>query len=760
MKLINIKNKSVNSQESDNSSPALDLNEDQKNQLNGYRQISERFGLHPIKIGTKAPKDTGWNNGCLEKRAYLEEDFIEIMPNGRPVVLNAGIACGPANGIIVLDVDSQEGFEQYCSKSNIELPLEETLTIASGGKSLHHYYEFPNDGKHYGNKSIGGVFDIRGLGGQVIAPGSIHYETGVAYTIRNDVPMLPAPAWLLELALKQDKDPAEESKRRDTSQNKEDVGPIYQGSRNNTLASLTGKMHAGRFSYDAILAAMEQENKNRCSPPLDQKDVVNIVKGITTRYPAGTSGSVFNLTDMGNAERLISLFGKDIRYCSEEKRWYVWNGEIWQQRNKTVSIIDFAKKTTRSIYKEAATIQDLEKRNKIVSHALRSESNFSLKALVELAASDQSISISPDQFDANPFALNTLNGTIDLKTGILNPHRREDLIRTMIPVEYDPHANCLEFKQFVFSIMNTYYKMMEYLQKIIGYALTGDTGEQVYFLLYGTGSNGKSTLLNVISKLMGSFAKTISFNSLTYFGDKARTDLARLVGTRLVTCSEINRNKINEGVVNRLTGGDPLTAKFLYGDEFQYVPVFKLFIAGNDRPNIEGSNHGTWRRIRLIPFEVRFDEKNGRINNLEQTLFQELPGILNWAVEGCLLWQKEGLDPPALVKQATSSYETESNVFQIFLDETCTLDPNEDTVTSQLYARFVAWCRSEGHEPLKKSTFRDRMKEKGFQKQRKKGQDWWIGIRKRKESDPEPPVDLAPEPFEEEEEEHKYMNLL
>ena len=452
MKPININNKSVNSQESDNSSPALEITEDQKCQLNGYRQLSERFGLHPIKIGTKAPKDTGWTRFCLEKRAYLEEDFIEIMPNGRPVVLNAGIACGPANGIIVLDVDSQEGFEKYCSKNKIELPLQGTLTIASGGKSLHFYYKYPTDGKSYGNRSITG-FDIRGLGGQVIAPGSIHSETGVAYTIRKKIPIAEPPAWLLDLSSKPDKELGEKSKRNNSNSMPAESDLIHEGGRNNTLASLAGKMQAGGFSYDAILAALEQENKNRCSPPLDDKEVKTIVNSIT-KYLPGKTGSVFNLTDMGNAERLISLYGKDIRYCAEEKRWYVWNGRIWQQQNKTVSIIDFAKKTIRSIYKEAATIQDLEQRKKIISHALRSESNFSLKALVELAASDKSIAISPDQFDANPFALNTLNGTIDLKTGILNPHRREDLLRTMIPVEYDPYANCLEFKQFVFSIMN------------------------------------------------------------------------------------------------------------------------------------------------------------------------------------------------------------------------------------------------------------------------------------------------------------------
>jgi len=303
---------------------------------------------------------------------------------------------------------------------------------------------------------------------------------------------------------------------------------------------------------------------------------------------------------------------------------------------------------------------------------------------------------------------------------------------------------------------------MEYLQKIIGYALTGDTSEQVYFILHGTGSNGKSTLLNIMSKLMGSFAKAISYNTLTYTGDKARTDIARLVGSRLVTCSELNRRSVlNEETVKRITGGDPMTGKFMYGDEFQFTPMFKLFIAGNERPNIESTNHGTWRRVKLIPFDVRFDEKS-RINNLEEKLVQELQGILNYAIEGCLMWQKEGLKPPVPVTTATSTYKKESDVFQMFLDEACRVDPKEETITSELYKRFLIWCTAEGHTPLGKKLFRERMEENGFQKQRQKGQNWWIGIGQRKESDSEPMEAHAPETLEDLalEEGNEYPNLL
>ena len=327
MSKININNSSYNLLKKNKTLEQVDLSEQQKDQINAYRKLSDRFGLHPIKYDTKHPKDDGWEKFCVEKRSFREDDFIHTLPNGRITILNAGIACGPENGIIVLDIDSND-FDKYCEENNIELPLPDTLTIASGGKSLHYYFEYPSDGKVYGNRSKKGIFDIRGLGGQVIAPGSIHYETSDPYTIRKDVAIAEPPAWLLDLASKPDKEVGEKSRRSDTNQ-KQDAALISVGQRNVTLASLAGKMHAGGFSYDAILAALEKENANRCSPPLDDKEVKTIVNSIT-KYPPGKSGSQFHLTELGNAERLVQKFGNDIRYCPEEKRWYAWNGKKWQ----------------------------------------------------------------------------------------------------------------------------------------------------------------------------------------------------------------------------------------------------------------------------------------------------------------------------------------------------------------------------------------------------------------------------------------------
>jgi putative DNA primase/helicase len=732
----------------------VDLTEEQQEQLSMYNDLSQQFSVIPVYKETKIPIGEGWPRHCLEKRVFNEQDFIKRFPNGNITVLNAGVATGPASGVIVLDIDGQEEFENYCADNGIDLPLQDTFTVASGGKSLHYYYAYPQDGRKYGTRNFEGIFDILGIGAHAMAPGSIHPETKRPYTIKKDTQIAEAPTWLLDLALEsKEKMPSQPANPADPNSVPAESDLISQGQRNVTLTKLAGKMRAAGMSYEGILAALEKENANRCSPPLGDAEVEKIAKSIS-KNPAGNA-SQFLLTELGNAERLISRYGNDLRYCPQEKKWYVWKGDRWEQRTGN-GIIDLAKKTIREIYQESLKLQDLNEKNKLISHALRSESNFGLKAMVELAQSDPNIWVSPDEFDADPFKLNAQNGTIDLRTGYLYPHKREDLLRAMIPIEYDPHAQCPQFQRFMYGIMNSNMEMVGYLQKIIGYALTGDTSEQCYFIFYGEGSNGKSTLLNVIRALMGTFAKNMGFNTLTYSGDKARSDLARLVGARIVTCAEINRKKsVNEAVINRITGGDPVTVRFMYGDEFEYFPIYKLFIAGNDKPIIEGLKYGTWRRIRLIHFEVQFKQATGMIKNLEKQLLQELPGILNWAIEGCLNWQREGLEPPPPVKQATDGYRKETDVLKLFLDDTCAVDPKEFISSPMLYQSFVDWCHAEGYSVLGKVTFNRRLKKMGFQKMKKSGQENWYGIGELKETETE----TSPEALADEEV-HVYENLL
>ena len=380
------------------------------------------------------------------------------------------------------------------------------------------------------------------------------------------------------------------------------------------------------------------------------------------------------------------------------------------------------------MYAEIKLISNPETRKRLYAHALKSESAMLINNMIELAKSESGIVCSRNDFDKHDFRLNTLNGTINLKTGSFEPSQRSHFITKNIPVTYDSHAQCPGFISFLQSIMkNT--NLVDYIQKIVGYSLTGDTSEQCYFFLYGSGSNGKSTLLNVVRTLLGGFAKNIDFNSLTYSGFNARNDLARLIGSRFVTAIEVDIKKcLNEAVVNRITGNDPVTVKFLYGEYFEYIPTYKLFIAGNNRPNIEGTSHATWRRIRLIPFEVRFEEGNNMKKNLYNELIQELPGILNWAIEGCLKWLRDGLEPPAEVKAATTSYRQQSDTVLNFLNELCRVDPSSSVNSSKFYKTYKQWCHNNAEYSIGKQHFTESMNNKGFRKVKKQGTEKWEGL--------------------------------
>ena len=501
--------------------------------------------------------------------------------------------------------------------------------------------------------------------------------------------------------------------------------PLLKGDRISKLTGLALSMRQQGMCAEAIEAALMKENSIRCNPPLKAEEIAKIGAAIC-RYTLGQTR--FRLTDLGNAERLIERFGPDLKFCAEEKSWYVWSGNKWQKdtARETVSL---AKKTIREIYSELPFIAHSETRKNLHSHAMKSESAMSINNMIELAKSESGVVCSRHDFDKDDFRLNTLNGTtINLKTGSFEPSEKSNLITKNIPVTYDSHAQCPRFIAFLDSIMNN-PTLVEYIQKIVGYSLTGDTSEQCYFFLYGSGSNGKSTLLNVVRTLLGGFAKNIDFNTLSYSGFNSRNDLARLIGARFVTSVEVDIKKsLNESVVNRITGNDPLTVKFLYGEHFEFIPKFKLFIAGNNRPNIEGTSHATWRRIRLIPFEVRFEEGNNMNKKLYNELIHELPGILNWAIEGCLKWLRDGLEPPGEVKAATTSYRQQSDTVANFLNELCKLAPSLSIKSSELYNAYKKWCRDNAEPSIGKQHFTESMNNKGFRKVKKQGTEKWEGL--------------------------------
>ena len=720
-----------------NQSSGQEFSEEQNQRLKYFQWLSTKFSIIPISPTSKAPIEKGWQKWCLEKRPFQEFDFIKMNFNGEIEILNAGVATGPASGVIVVDIDDPEGFQQWTKNRDIENPLPSTFTVKSGGKSDHFYYQYPADGNEYKKRNINGIFDVLGIGAQAIAPGSVHPKTGNRYTIKKQLPIAEAPKWVLELLMKKEKNPAIQQEQIQPQQAIQTTtqmvlptqisNSIFQGERNSKLASLAGAMREKGMSKEAIEAALLKENSVRCNPPLDESEILQISTSIC-KYQPGQSKPKFKLSELGNSERLISRFGDDLLFCPQKKTWYTWTGRRWKE-DESGKIHNYAKKTIREIYQEAVLVTKTETKKKLFGHALKSESAFGIKNMLELAQSEQGISVHVNEFDNIPYYLNCLNGTVDLRTGHLNAHNRKDLLTKLIDVDYSKSFDCPKFRNFITQIMNNNANLVSYVRKIIGYCLTGYTREQCYFVFYGSGSNGKSTLLNVLRELLGSFVKNIDFNSLTYSGHSARGDLARLIGARVVTCVEVEPKKVvNETVINRITGGDPITVKKMYCDPFEYIPRYKIIIAGNDKPNLEGLKHATWRRIRLIPFSVQFEKGKGLNDKLTEELLEELPGILNWAVGGCLEWQKEGLEPPKEVEVATCAYRTEKDNVIEFLKEACVANPQASVKSVDLYQSYQRWCLENEKSKLGKKNFAESLRSKGFKKEKKQGMQQWIGI--------------------------------
>jgi putative DNA primase/helicase len=434
-------------------------------------------------------------------------------------------------------------------------------------------------------------------------------------------------------------------------------------------------------------------------------------------------------TDYGNAERLAARHGHDLRYCHPWGQWLVWDGRRWCP-DDTGEIVRRAKDTVRALYAEAAAIVNEELRKAVAAWARSSESWFRLKTMVHLAQSEPGLFVRPEQLDADPWLLNVANGTLDLRTGALRPHDPADLLTRLAPVAYDPQAAAPTWEAFLERILAGSRELIEFLQRAVGYALTGDTREQVLFILYGTGANGKSTLLAALAGMLGDYAQhTPGETLLSRRPGCVPNDVARLRGARLVMAVEAEENeRLAESLVKQMTGGDPLTARFLHHEWFEFTPDFKLFLATNHNPLIRGTDLAIWRRIRRIPFAVTIPEAE-QDRTLSDRLRAELPGILAWAVRGCLAWQRDGLGLPPEVQCATADYRLEMDVLANFLEDCCLQKPAAQVAVQALYQAYTGWCQANGEPPLAKRTFGCRLKDRGFQPHRgAAGTRTWLGI--------------------------------
>jgi putative DNA primase/helicase len=363
--------------------------------------------------------------------------------------------------------------------------------------------------------------------------------------------------------------------------------------------------------------------------------------------------------------------------------------------------------------------------NPFLKFSKASQNKTRLDAMVNLAK--HMLSVHANDLDSDPWLLNCANGVVDLKTGkFLSPDRGYFMTKNC-HVNFGSNANCTKWREFLNDITGEDPELIDFLQKAVGYSLTGEISEHCLFILYGTGLNGKSTFIETIMALLGDYAKKAEMRSfLNRNNDGANNDIAGLCGSRFVSAVEIGRGKsLNEALIKELTGGDSITARFLFNEFFTYIPQFKILLGVNAKPEIHGLDEGIWRRIRLIPFEVKIPKEKVD-KNLPKKLRGELPGILNWAIEGCLKWQKEGLGEPSKVMNATSDYRDEMDVLSQFFDERCVLssetvgDTDKPIVSvDQLFTAFLDWSQKNGADKVTKKAFGALMGERGFKSQPK-----------------------------------------
>lgn len=428
----------------------------------------------------------------------------------------------------------------------------------------------------------------------------------------------------------------------------------------------------------------------------------------------------YDCTDTGNGQRFIALNGDQLRWVKAAGRWYIWDGKRWA-RDDNGEAERRAKETARSILLEAREETDKDHAKKLSSWAFQSQSRTRITNMLELAKSETGITVPIDSFDQAPFLLNFNNGTLDMKTGELKPHNPAEYITKLIPLDYDESAKCPTWIKFLNEIMDGNQAIISFIQRAMGYTLAGDASEQILLILHGLGANGKSVLMETLLNAVGpDYASNTEIKTLLSRDLKggATNELARLRGQRLVTVNEMpGRGKLDESRIKELTGGDTITARFLYAEYFSFKPTCTFWIRTNHKPDTHGQDYGLWRRICLVPFSVTIPPEK-QDTKLQKKLEAEWPGIIRWAVMGCLAWLDEGLRMPDEVKAATKEYQHEQDTMAPFIEDRCIIDQTASSPVSTLYAVYKAWAETSGEKTLTLNRFSRELSERGFKKGR------------------------------------------
>jgi putative DNA primase/helicase len=632
-------------------------------------------------------------------------------------------------------------------------------------RGFHLYYRSP-EGVEVGNRRLAPGLDLKGDGGYVVGPGSVH-PTGKPYKFQAgrrlwDREIAMAPDWLIELAAKP---PTQLGEPRRAN------GHVSQSYADAALQSEISKLKAAR-------AGERNETLNRAAFRLGQLGIEKSVavsslleaatgrglssdeasRTIESGWRAGTLHprplaepkrpeaegakhlveppaaddltselALLGETDADNGQRFARRYADQALYTPGRGLLF-YDGTRWRPDDLRRGYA-LAESTARMIAAEVDYLQGDQPRASRARFAQASLSKSSLERMLELAKSH--LAIEDNQLDADPWLLNVQNGTIDLRTGELRRHDPDDRITKISPVVADPRAKCPLFKRVVSRALQGDKDLIRFFQKAFGSTLAGDISEQVCFFLQGPSKTAKSTLLNSLREMLGDYGvHTPTETLLTKQYDNAiPVDLARLAGARMVTAIEANWNRqLDEARIKGMTGGEPIVARFMRQNLFSFQPEFTLWLAANDFPRVRGTSGAFWERVRVIPFTVRIPPEE-RDKGLPAKLRAEWPGILAWAVRGCLKWQREGLQAPQAVNRGTKLWKEGADHLKRFVDESLVYEADGAVQASSLYRHYVAWCTRHGETPLSMKIIKTRLPEFDLVHKRVQGRSIWKGVK-------------------------------
>ncbi len=736
------------------------------------RRVGAGFPVFPVKEGGKEPAIA---NGF--KAASADERTVDAWFRGHPN-LNFGIPTGATSAFFVLDVDGAEGRVNLdaLTKMHGSLPITWTVKTPHGE---HRYFKMPNYPVPNSTGRVAKGIDVRGDGGYVVGPGSEapdgHYRF-VPGQGPDDVEIAAAPGWLLGLigtkpsAVANSSIPARKLSEHERARavryadaalrselDRLRKAPLHQ--RNNTLnvcALKLGHFVARGFLDSATVAGELGQVAEAIG--LGEIEIMPTIEsglraGMKTpaRLPFEKSGpssidakppvpsdeqlaselAPLGETDVANADRFVERFGHKVIF-SEHRGWMAYDGKRYRP-NSQVRCVELGKEVVKKIGDELPFLADEQARARRARFAVASQSKGAIDRMLDLAKG--CLIVDDASLDADPWLLNTETFTIDLRTGQYHPHDARDLLTKIAPVKAKPNSKCPVFEKFLRRITAADDELATYIQKAVGYTLTGITTEQVFFFVHGQfGGTGKSTLVNLLRDLLGDYGcHTPTETLLTKQYDNAiPADLARLNGARMVTAIESNVNRqLDEARIKGMTGGEPITARSLYKEYFTFTPQFKLWFVANDRPHVRATSDAIWRRIRVIPLNVKIpaDEVDP---GLPLELKARWPGILSWAIRGALKWQQEGLAEPAAVEAASAGWRKAVDHVRRFVTETLITgcDQGEVVPAGELHSAFKTWCAHHGERPLSPGQFNAKLEEAfDLTHARSKCGSEWRGVR-------------------------------